>query len=87
MAPIVESFVARLPSMVANLKQVLQKADWRQLQEAAHELKGVSGNMGFPQLMGVFTQIEAKAKAQTGDGLDILITEIDALCARVSTRQ
>ena len=82
--PIIDSFVGRLPSMVAHLKQAWQKNEWQQLREAAHELKGTSGGLGFPQLMQVADQIEAKARAQTSSGLDTLIAEFDALCARVS---
>lgn len=83
LAPIVDSFVARLPSMVASLKAAWRSADWLHLREAAHELKGTSGGLGFPQLMHVADQIEAKAKLQTADNLDHLIAEFDALCARV----
>lgn len=83
--PIVRNFVSRLPSMVTNLKQSWQQTDWQQLREAAHELKGTSGGLGFPQLMRIADEIEIKAKTQTRDGLDHLIAAFETMCARVST--
>lgn len=81
--PIVSRFVARLPELVTTLQQAVQKTDWSHLREAAHDLKGTSGNLGFPELMRLANSIEQQALCRTSVELERLLSELDNLRLRI----
>ncbi|MFV2058002.1 MAG: response regulator, partial [Thiohalomonadales bacterium] len=55
---LLEKFVRTLPSMISDIQLAAQKHAWKELQALAHDLKGVSGNYGFPALCNLAAEIE-----------------------------
>ncbi len=72
---IVESFVKKLPTMVAAITELCDKADWPELKEKVHELKGVSGNLGYMHVTKLMEQVEfALAKSSYIEVKGMLVT-------------
>jgi HPt (histidine-containing phosphotransfer) domain-containing protein len=83
MLPLVERFVTGVPEHVARLRLHFQRGEWERLRDAAHELKGTAGNMGFPSLMKLADGIEKRAAKQSPDDLANLLSETEAVSARI----
>ncbi len=81
--PLVERFVARLPVAVTKIRTQFDAGNWQELREAAHDLKGTSGNLGFPTLMELAHQIEQSAVNQSVDTAAKLIDDLELLLGRV----
>lgn len=43
-------FRERLPKIVLEMNQALDQQDWEKLRSLAHNLKGVGGSYGFPEV-------------------------------------
>ncbi|MCG8311601.1 MAG: PAS domain S-box protein [Pseudomonadales bacterium] len=54
-------FLERLETEVVPMQRNLEKADFKSLSEAAHKLKGVSGNLSVTSLQQIFEQLENEA--------------------------
>jgi CheY-like chemotaxis protein len=80
---LVVNFVAQLPMLLEPIDQAWKDQDWQKLKANAHDLKGVAGGYGFPQLTQVAGQIEFELAKQTFDGIEPLIDEMWALYQRI----
>ncbi len=80
---IIDMFVERLPSLLENIQNAFDVQDWQRLQALTHELKGVSGSLGFPSLTDVSVAIEDKLSQDLHDGIKAHITELNTLIERV----
>jgi CheY-like chemotaxis protein len=58
MGQLVQAFIERLPEMVTNIDAACAAADWAGLKSQVHNLKGIGGGYGFPQVTRVAAQIE-----------------------------
>jgi len=56
-------FGAELPATIDSLAQSLARQDWRELRRRVHELKGVAGSIGFPELTRLAQPVEASIAA------------------------
>jgi signal transduction histidine kinase/DNA-binding response OmpR family regulator len=56
-------FRARLPETVTQLEEALARADWAEVASRAHQLKGIAGSVGLPQLTALAAPVEAAALA------------------------
>lgn len=80
---LVVSFIGKLPALLDPIDQAWKDGDWQTLEAKAHDLKGVAGSYGFPQLTGVAGRIEFELAKQTFDGIEPLIDEMWALHRRI----
>jgi HPt (histidine-containing phosphotransfer) domain-containing protein len=80
---LVANFIGQLPALLEPIDQAWKDEDWQTLEAKAHDLKGVAGGYGFPQLTGVAGRIEFELAKQTFDGIEPLIDEMWALHRRI----
>lgn len=74
--PIVERFISRLVEQVDMLGQAFDRADWKELANIAHWLKGSCGNVGFGEFtelaMSLESCIETRDSLETGKNIDAI---------------
>ena len=63
-AEIVSHFITKLPGMIAVLEAAYRAQDWDKFREAVHNLKGMGGGFGFPQLTERAAEIEKLLKQE-----------------------
>lgn len=59
---IIEIFLEQLPERLDQLDGFLNSADYRQLAQIAHQLKGAGGGYGYPGLTQGAAKLEAEAR-------------------------
>jgi signal transduction histidine kinase/CheY-like chemotaxis protein/HPt (histidine-containing phosphotransfer) domain-containing protein len=83
---IIEMFVKRLPTLQQNICDAYDIQDWDRLQGLVHELKGVSGSLGFPSLMELSGTIENELRNNFHDDIKLHMTELDMLVKRITAK-
>jgi signal transduction histidine kinase/CheY-like chemotaxis protein/HPt (histidine-containing phosphotransfer) domain-containing protein len=83
---IIEMFVQRLPTLQQNIYDAYDIQDWGRLQGLVHELKGVSGSLGFPSLMELSGTIEDELRKNSHDDIKLYMNELDALVKRIAAK-
>jgi PAS domain S-box-containing protein len=83
LAGLVEKFVVRFPEMLAEMEAARARADWAALKGQAHNLKGVGGGYGYPQVSKVAAQLEFAAASADADGVTAWLTELRQLALRI----
>lgn len=82
---LVERFVRELPDTLATFKAAANAGDWEQVRSLGHQLKGVAGGLGFPQLTELGAEIErAAADDPDVDRIVVLLAGLDERCAQVA---
>ena len=67
---LLENFLARLPQMMSEIRQAAQQQDWQTLAGLMHNLKGLGGSFGFPELTERAAPVyDSIAKKQYDDAL------------------
>ncbi|MFW6058912.1 MAG: ATP-binding protein [Phycisphaeraceae bacterium] len=64
MAELVRGFLAELPDRLYSIQQAVEGADTASLVQLSHQLKGVAGGYGFPQITDAARRLEELAKAE-----------------------
>ncbi len=67
-AELVELFIETGFTDLSNLRQAIDEENTSQVVEAAHSLKGASGNMGFTELFEIAKEVELKACEDSLEG-------------------
>jgi signal transduction histidine kinase/FixJ family two-component response regulator len=83
MAELVEKFIEQLPAMLGSIDEAWKAGDWQMLKARAHDLKGMGGSYGFPQLTEVARRIESELVEQNHDGIAPLVGEMWTLFQRI----
>jgi CheY-like chemotaxis protein/HPt (histidine-containing phosphotransfer) domain-containing protein len=73
---IVDQFVQNLPDIIATIAGSYQQQDWKHLRETIHNLKGMGGGFGFPQLTDTAAEIEACLLRRDSAAIEKLIDEL-----------
>jgi CheY-like chemotaxis protein/HPt (histidine-containing phosphotransfer) domain-containing protein len=81
---VVNRFVTSLPSELDKIKRAFSAGDWEQLSVLVHQIKGTSGNMGFPPLMSCAAAAERHIRENRFGALDDDIAEIESVCRRIA---
>ncbi|MGD8567140.1 MAG: ATP-binding protein [Gammaproteobacteria bacterium] len=77
---LVKDFVASLPRYSAQLQQSIETGDWRKCESIVHQLKGMGGGFGFPQITRLCEQAEGQIKAGNMDqAVNIVLELLDDL--------
>ncbi|TCV85908.1 ATP-binding protein [Sulfurirhabdus autotrophica] len=82
-AELVHSFIQRLPSMVENIRNAFNQLDWTTMKELVHDLKGVSGGMGYPQLMDHARSMEMEIIKNDHEAVTHQLNSLDLLCEQI----
>jgi len=69
-------FVQSLPATLAELGQLYQHQAWGKLQQQVHDLKGTSGNFGYPTLTQLAEKIEIELKQGNYSHIAELLPEL-----------
>lgn len=85
--PVMELFVETTISDLDRLRAGLQKQNTRTVLEAAHSIKGASGNLGLMVISEVAKGVESKARDESLEGasaaVEMISEEIDRLAGRL----
>ncbi len=74
---LVELFVETADDDLSKLNAALEANDVKQASDAAHSLKGSSGNLGFMEISEVARVVEEKARGGAIDGLEDSISQLN----------
>jgi len=84
---LVQQFVDSLPGQVSGIVDAVEKQDWERATLLSHNLKGVGGNYGYPQISDIARRINSKLKNQEYDDMDGLLTELQTICRQIADIQ
>jgi PAS domain S-box-containing protein len=84
LSELVEMFVSSTPSKLATLRAAVEAGEAQTLEQAAHALKGASGNMGAWRMSEVCAQLQTIGEAGDLAGAPELLRRLEEEFARVS---
>jgi len=61
---LVVSFVEKLPGLIAELQSLNDQQDWNTMKDRIHDLKGLGGGYGYPQVSEIASAIESGLLSQ-----------------------
>lgn len=79
MADLVESFVEKFPGIIAVLVDAYQQGDWAMLKGKVHDLKGIGGSYGYPQVSKVAARIEFELAKNNHEEIAALLEGLNQL--------
>jgi len=85
-AEIVLEFVERLRERLGIMRAAWAEADFQQLADLAHWLKGCAGTVGFDQFTQPAFQLEQAARSQEAERIEPQLAAIEQLAARIRVR-
>ena len=77
---IVERFKQELPGMVKELSEAVRTENWERVKDKSHELKGIGGAMGFPQITEIARQMYTHASDENYDHVALTCAELEKEC-------
>jgi HPt (histidine-containing phosphotransfer) domain-containing protein len=77
---IVERFKQELPRMVNELSEAVRTENWERVKDKSHELKGIGGAMGFPQITEIARQMYTQASDENYDHVTLTCAELEQEC-------
>ena len=80
---IVSRFVNRLPGIIKKLYKLTTEHDFAELAKVTHDLKGVSGNMGYQQVSELAGKLEFQIANQNAAETRYLISQLEVLNTRI----
>lgn len=80
---LINRFISALPEMLTTIETSYQEQTWQQLKEEIHNLKGVGGGYGFPQLSEYAAEIEQCLHRNEYRRIAPLINELQKLSKRL----
>lgn len=83
---LVTVFLSRLPMLVSDLETYYANADWPTFKGKIHELKGVGGGYGYPQITELAGKIEFELMKGDYPGAGRLLAQLKALLPRLTLK-
>ncbi len=80
---LLEEFSRELPERMANLRAVLDSADWQWLADQAHNMKGLAANFGAMQLSELAFQLDLQGSQALGNQAHETFEAMDVAAARL----
>jgi len=84
---LVHKFMAALPRMVDEIASAAAERDWDTLQILSHNLKGVGGNYGFPQISELAGRINSEVKLAFHGHISRLVSDLKSVCHNLVNAQ
>jgi CheY-like chemotaxis protein/HPt (histidine-containing phosphotransfer) domain-containing protein len=81
LAAMVDSYLATVAETMPDIRASLAAGDANALEEAAHKLKGVAGNLGARRVFDCAERLVALGRTQTSDGGEAILAELEAALA------
>jgi len=78
--PIIDQFVASLPDRVTQLKQFSEQNQWQEVQKIAHQIKGIAGSLGYPELTEKAKLLDVAIKKEQKDDYPTLLAGVLKQC-------
>ncbi len=76
-------FIEELSRMLTNIKMAFVSEEWQVMRETVHDLKGMGGGFGYPDLSSLAEQLEDELKNENFTAVRHLLNEIDILGQRI----
>ncbi len=80
MAHLSLKFLNRLPNYVHDMKTALESKKLSDAKAIAHQLKGLGGSFGYPEVSKIATEIEDLLKADNVNTAQVKLGEIEQFC-------
>jgi len=80
---VVDQFLVRLPELLQEIQKEYNAGKWQVMQRQVHDLKGLGGGMGYPQLTQIARDIEIQLKTGDYHHLPKLMLQLEQLCLRI----
>jgi HPt (histidine-containing phosphotransfer) domain-containing protein len=75
---LLESFHAKTPDMVSDLRRAAEKRDCQNVRFIAHTLKGLSGTVGARRVQALCAEIEASAASEPNRDTTPTVSRLEA---------
>ncbi len=82
---IVNRFVDNLPTTLKLILNANEKQDWEELNNLAHQLKGVGGGYGYPMLTEIGSKIQFQLENKFYEEVTLLVNELGHVCQQICT--
>ncbi|KPK09834.1 MAG: hypothetical protein AMJ68_11000 [Acidithiobacillales bacterium SG8_45] len=73
---VIVAFVEKLPALIQELQAMHEQQDWNTMKDRIHDLKGLGGGYGYPQVSEVANTIESGLLGQQHDRIAELLGRI-----------
>ena len=83
LAHVVEKFIAYLPDKTTSLTEAARQQDWDTLKDEAHQLKGLGGGYGYPEITQLAAKLEFQILNKNQLEIESLIASLKAYCERI----
>ena len=83
MADLVDKYIAGLPESIKQITNAISGSDWAHAQRLIHDLKGMGGNFGFPELTHVAKQLESEVRLYHYHNINVLLQELESVKQRI----
>jgi len=83
LARLVVKFLDSLPERLQDLKQTVYANDWQNMSFQLHNLKGLGGNFGYPQVTKLAARMEFEIKKQDYSKVRASLQELESLFSRL----
>ena len=80
---LLQDFIDELSRMLTNIKLAFVNEDWQNMQETVHDLKGMGGGFGYPQLSELAELLEKGLKSGDYEQVRYKLNELDIMCKRI----
>ena len=84
---LVQMFVESLPGQVGAIAVAVARQDWGDVALLSHNLKGVGGNYGYPEISDIAQRINSQTRNQHYDDIAALLSELQAACQQITDSQ
>jgi CheY-like chemotaxis protein/HPt (histidine-containing phosphotransfer) domain-containing protein len=74
---LVERFRQNLPHLVAEISEAVHLHDWKQVQIKSHDLKGIGGTMGYPELTEVAGRLNIQVQNRNYNQVEQTSAELE----------
>lgn len=80
---LVKNFVSKLPDMLAKSQRLAEKESWGELSALTHDLKGLGGSFGYPEITRLAGEIEQCVKQQPSEELFVMLDSLQDIVLRI----
>lgn len=79
----IDIFLTNVPQRLATAREGQQHGDFKAIEQAVHSIKSSAGNLGADALQELAGRIEALAEVRQGDGIPLLLNELEEILGQV----
>ena len=76
-------FINELSKMITHIKMSFVNENWPDMCATVHDLKGMGGGFGYPQLSQLAEELETELKKENYANVRNLLNQIDVTCQRI----